>query len=240
MTKNSRIKIAAIGDLHTKEEDSDRFVQLFENISKSADILVLCGDLTDHGLTQQAEALTKNLHFCTIPVVGVLGNHDYENNLQDQIKHILSPVMLIFDKDPIEIKNIGFAGAKGFAGGFDDHMLGPFGEEPLKKFVQEAIGESLVLENQLSQLHTLKKVVVLHYAPIVETVIGEPLQIHPFLGSSRLVEPINRFKVNAVFHGHAHFGSAEGKTLTGIPVYNASIFVQERRNKKKPYILVEI
>ena len=138
-----------------------------------------------------------------------------------------------------EIKGVGFAGVKGFGGGFDGKMLDAFGESPIKAFVQEAVEQSMRLEHALKSLETRRSVVVLHYAPIAETVAGEPEQIFPFLGSSRLAETIDRFDtIRAVFHGHAHHGTYQGKTRRGTPVFNVA--AQIPKPTGKPYALIEV
>jgi Icc-related predicted phosphoesterase len=129
----------------------------------------------------------------------------------------------VLDGDAHEVAGIGFAGVKGFAGGFGPRALGPWGEPAIKSFVHEAVNEALKLEAALARLRTPHRIAVLHYAPIMATVSGEPPEIYPFLGSSRLEDPLNRYPVSAVFHGHAHRGSLEGRTREGSPVYNVAM-----------------
>ncbi|MBI2074941.1 MAG: metallophosphoesterase [Candidatus Levybacteria bacterium] len=237
----NKTRIAAIGDIHMNKEVAGTFRKLFDEISQKAQVLVISGDLTAHGHEEEAKILARELSYCKIPVVGVLGNHDYENGRQEEIRKILSATgMFILEEEPHVINKIGFVGTKGFGGGFDNHMLGMFGEKAIKQFVQESISETLKLENALLKLTTEKKIVVLHYSPIRQTVEGEAREIYPFLGSSRLVEPIDNFNVTAVFHGHAHSGTLEGKTLKGIPVYNVALPLRKRLNKKQPYVLIEV
>lgn len=241
MKNESKLKIAAIGDLHMQESLVGSFRPLFTEISQKADVLLLCGDLTDHGHTEEAELIKEELKSCSIPILAVLGNHDYANDLQGEIKKILSPETLtILDERPIIINGVGFAGVKGFGGGFDNRMLGSFGEERIKQFVFETVGEVLKLENALSELETEKKVVLLHYAPIRQTVVGEPEEIFPFMGSSRLSEPVDFYNATAVFHGHVHHGTSEGETAKGIPVYNVTMALRARINPDEPYLLIEI
>ena len=236
----NKIRIAAIGDLHVRMQNNI-FREIFEEISRNADVLVLCGDLTDHGDPKEAEVLIEELESCKIPVVAVLGNHDYDRGLQEEITTILKRGRVsILQNEPCEINGVGFAGVKGFAGGFDKYMLSPFGEELIKKFVFESVNEAMQLEKQLADLKSAKKIVVLHYSPIKETVKGEPEEIMPFIGSSRLAEPIDHFGASLVLHGHAHRGSPTGKTLRGIPVYNVSLPVMMRINPQQPYFLGEI
>ena len=240
--KPDSLRVAAIGDLHVHQNSPDSLQPLFEKISQVADVLALCGDLTHLGLPPEAEKLANDLRACKIPVVAVLGNHDYQSGQQEQIKKILcaAKVNLLEETETFEVKGVGFAGAKGFGGGFDKHMLTPFGEESIKHFVNEAVNESLRLEVALNGLRTEKTVVVLHYSPIAATVLGEPPEIFPFLGSSRLAETIDHFDVNAVFHGHAHHGSYAGKTTKGTPVYNCCMQLMARAHPDQPFALVEI
>jgi Icc-related predicted phosphoesterase len=193
-------------------------------------------------LPQEAERLVVELRSCRIPVVAVLGNHDYQSGQAEEVKKILreGKVVVLDETETFELKGVGFAGAKGFGGGFDKHMLTPFGEEPIKHFVSEAVNEALRLEVALNSLRTEKTVVVLHYAPIAATVAGEPPEIFPFLGSSRLAETIDHFDVDVVFHGHAHHGSFQGRTTKGIPVYNCCLQLVEKICPEQPFALVEV
>jgi Icc-related predicted phosphoesterase len=237
------VRIAAIGDLHYSRTSSPGSLQpLFSQIAESADILVLCGDLTDYGLAEEARAFAREVTSAPrIPTVAVLGNHDFESNQQDEIRKILIDAgMTPLDGDSTEIHGIGFAGVKGFAGGFGRRALGPWGEEIVKKFVHEALDEALKLESALARLRNDHLIAVLHYAPIQETVEGEPREIFPFLGCSRLEEPIGRFPVSAVFHGHAHHGRAEGRTAKNVPVYNVSMSLMREHFPERPFRLIEI
>lgn len=230
-----------MGDLHIQEDSGESFRQIFKEVSKKADILLLCGDLTHTGLPKEAEVLSEQLSFCKIPIIGVLGNHDYTNNQHEEIKKILSAQhMFVLGNEPYIFKQVGFAGVKGFAGGFDNHLTAPFGEQILKQFVYEAISEAIKLEEALAKLETEKKVVVLHYSPIRQTVVGESLEIYPMLGTSRLIEPIENYNVSAVFHGHAHHGTPQGKTTGGIPVYNVAFPLLSKIQPHQPYMLIEV
>ena len=218
------MRVAAVGDVHCSKGSAGKIAPLFADLAARADALVLAGDLTDYGLPEEAQVLAKELAGVTVPVVAVLGNHDFESGKQDEVKSILQDAGVhMLDGDAQEIDGVGFAGVKGFCGGFGERALGPWGEDAIKRFVQEAVDEALKLETALARLRTAIRVVVLHYAPIEETVRGEPPQIYPFLGCSRLAEPIDRYHTRAVFHGHAHYGSAEGRTKAGVPVYNVSL-----------------
>ena len=224
VTDAGKIKVAAIGDLHVGENLTHPYRDLFSRISQEADVLVLCGDLTNFGKTPEAEILAEDLHACTIPVVGVLGNHDYECGQPQEVIRILHQAGLkVLDGEAYEIAGVGFAGAKGFIGGYGRHMLSAFGEPEVKAFVQAAVDENLKLESSLRMLRTERTMVVLHYSPVEATVVGEPPEIFPFLGSARMGETIDRFDgVRCVVHGHAHRGAPEGRTPGGIPVYNVA------------------
>lgn len=218
------MRVAAVGDLHCTKTSQGKLAPLFAQLATRADALVLAGDLTDYGLPEEAQILARELAAAKVPIVAVLGNHDFESGKQDEVKRILQEAGVnMLDGDACEIEGVGFAGVKGFAGGFGERALGPWGEDVIKRFVQEAVDESLKLEAALARLRTAIRVVVLHYSPVEDTVRGEPPTIYPFLGCSRLAEPIDRYHARVVFHGHAHYGSAEGRTKGGIPVYNVSL-----------------
>jgi Icc-related predicted phosphoesterase len=235
------ITLAAIGDLHVTEGSVQPFRDMFAEISEKADALALCGDLTNFGRVSEAEILAEDLAACTIPVVAVLGNHDFESGHADQVSRILEQAgVTMLGEQAVVIEGVGFAGTKGFIGGFGRGELGAFGEGAIKTFVGEALEEARILENALRSLRTDRAVAVLHYAPIVETVEGEPLEIYPFLGCSRLADAVDRFdNVKAVVHGHAHRGAYSGRTPRGIPVFNCAQFVVEPAFGR-PYALLEI
>jgi Icc-related predicted phosphoesterase len=237
------VRVAAIADLHYGRTAPQGSLQpLFSQISDTSDVLVICGDLTDYGLVEEARALTREITTgIKIPVVAVLGNHDYESGQQEEIKKIFVDAgVVLLDGDTTEIHGIGFAGVKGFAGGFGRRALGPWGEEIMKKFVHEAVAEALKLESALARLRTQRLIAVLHYSPIQETVEGEPREIFPFLGCSRLEEPLTRFPVSAVFHGHAHHGRIEGRTRSNAPVFNVSMALMRETFPDRPFRLVEV
>jgi len=140
----------------------------------------------------------------------------------------------VLDGDACEVHGVGIAGVKGFGGGFGKRALGPWGETIIKQFVREAVDEALKLEAALARLRTTHLVALLHYSPIQQTVEGEPLEIYPFLGSSRLEEPINRYPVSLVVHGHAHRGQLQGRTKSGVNVYNVSMPLLSRTFTDRP------
>jgi Icc-related predicted phosphoesterase len=242
MPPKDTVRIAALGDLHYGRTTPPGSLQsLFAQINDSADILALAGDLTDYGLVEEARAFVKELiPAVKIPIVAVLGNHDFESGQQAEIVKILADAgVTTLDGETTEIHGIGFAGIKGFCGGFGRRALGPWGEDIIKRFVHEAVDEALKLEAALARLRNDQIVALLHYAPIQATVEGEPLDIYPFLGCSRLEDPITRFPVNAVFHGHAHHGAAEGRTRTNVPVFNVSASLMREVFPDRPFRLIE-
>lgn len=238
----NKVRIAAVGDIHCTRTSQGVFQPLFTQASEMADVLLLCGDLTDYGLPEEAHVLAKELAAVKVPVLGVLGNHDFEGGKHEEVNQILCDAgLLMLDGDAYEIEGVGFAGVKGFGGGFGRGTLAPWGEPVVKAFVQEAIDEVLKLERAVARLRMDNRIVVLHYSPVQATVEGEPLEIFPFLGTTRLEEPLARHGVTAVFHGHAHRGTFEGKTATGIPVYNVSMpLVQKQFPDKSPFYIYEV
>jgi Icc-related predicted phosphoesterase len=236
------MKLAATGDLHFGKASAGMFQPLLSQIATDADVLLLAGDLTDYGTPDEARGLVKELSASVrIPIVAVLGNHDFEGGAEQEIQQILvDHGVCVLDGDTCEVQGVGFAGVKGFAGGFGRRALGPWGEPIIKQFVHEAVNEALKLESALARLRTEKKIVLLHYAPIEGTVEGEPREIFPYLGCSRLEEPLGRYAVSAVIHGHAHNGQLEGKTSTNVPVYNVAYTLMKRMKPERPYLLLEI
>lgn len=234
------LRIAATADLHYEKHSRGTLHDAFAEISRSSDILLLCGDLTDYGLPEEAEELVADIRAAVrIPILAVLGNHDFESSQPESISKVLDDAGVnVLNGEAIEIGGVGFAGIAGFGGGFGRRMLNAWGEPLIKQFVQESITHAVRLEQALGKLQTEKRIVVLHYSPIRATLEGEDPEIYAFLGSSRLEEPINRFKVTAVFHGHAHNGILDGRTSTGIPVYNVS--APALRKTGKPYRVVEL
>ena len=218
------LRIAAVGDIHYDGSSTGATRELFAEVHKSADVLVLCGDLTTHGRADQMRSFVQELQGVEVPIVCVLGNHDYESSEEAECTRILCDAGVhVLDGTHVVIEGVGFAGTKGFAGGFGRGALGPFGEPLIKEFVNAALDEALKIEKAMRQLSTETKVVILHYAPIVDTVLGEPEVIFPFLGSSRLVGPLDTLGAAVVVHGHAHHGALEGQTPGGVPVYNVAL-----------------
>lgn len=242
MALSEKIRLAAVGDTHCTKSSAGTLRGMFAQANEAADILLLCGDLTDYGLPEEAHVLAEELSHVSIPIIAVLGNHDHESGQQGEVCKILSSAgVKVLDGEACEIHGVGFAGVKGFAGGYGRRALGPWGEAVFKDFVKEALQEALKLESALAKLRTTQRIALLHYSPIEATVQGEPLEIYPFLGTSRLEEPLIRYPVTAVFHGHAHRGSLEGKTVNNIPVYNvAKPLLTRTYPDRPPFKILEI
>ncbi|HEX7091210.1 MAG TPA: metallophosphoesterase, partial [Longimicrobiales bacterium] len=206
-----RLRVAAVGDLHFDATLQGTLVDLFSAVNAQADILALCGDLTTHGHPDHMRALMREMAGVEIPIVAVFGNHDHEHEATAELTEILvERGVHVLDGGQVVIQGIGFAGAKGFAGGFGRGALAPFGEKLIKDFVSAAIEEAIKLETALRTLTTEVKVVLMHYSPVVDTLEGEPEYVYPFLGSSRLLEPLETHGATVIFHGHAHAGKLEG------------------------------
>lgn len=245
MEEKRKTRIAAVADIHVKETDKGKWVSCFKEASRQADVLLICGDLTDTGDEVEAQVLAEELKSCTVPVVAVLGNHDYEKGRHKLIRQIVQNEHVhILNGESIVIAGVGFAGVKGFGGGFDGHMLSMFGEGAMKAFVQEAVDEALHLDRALARLDAedpdIKKIAVLHYSPIKDTVVGEPEAIFPFLGCSRLAEPLSRRGVIAAFHGHAHVGTLEGEASGGVKVFNVAKPILLKAGYTTPFYLFEV
>jgi Icc-related predicted phosphoesterase len=231
-----------MADLHYGAPTCGSLEGPLAHVARHADVLLLCGDLVDYGLPEESRGLGRALAAVPIPMIAVLGNHEHESGQVAEVQAILQDAgVRILDGDAIEIRGVGFAGVKGFGGGFGERALQPWGEETIKRFVREAVEEALKLESALAKLRTDRRISLLHYAPVESTVAGEPPEIFPFLGSSRLEEPLNRFAVTAVFHGHAHRGRPEGRTSQDIPVYNVAMpLLRQLAPDQPPVRLIEV
>ena len=230
------LRIGAIADIHYERDSCGEREELFTRISAETDVLVICGDLTSYGLKREAEVLAADLQaYVDVPLIVVLGNHDYEDGQAEAIREVIEEAgAFVLDGEAITVEGVGFAGVRGFGGGFDDWAVGAWGEDALKQFVQEGVSEAMKLEEALSRLQTERCVVLTHYAPIRETVEGESPEIFPFLGSSRLEEALEGFEVEVAFHGHAHVGAPAGHTSEDVPVYNVSLPVLEEAYPDRP------
>jgi uncharacterized protein len=235
------LRVAAAADIHAREDDAGRLHALVRDVAQDADVLVLGGDLTDLGRLEQAEVLLEAFDDCSIPVIATLGNHDYESGNAEEISRLLAESRVhLLDRSSVVIDGVGFSGVKGFGGGFDGTLINSFGEGIFKAFVSEGILESEALKNELRELGTERRVAVLHYAPIRETVEGEPPEIYAFLGTSRLGAALDEGGAAVAFHGHAHNGAFKGETPGGVPVFNVSLPVLEQEGLEKPYHVVEV
>ncbi|MGV3572714.1 MAG: metallophosphoesterase family protein [Ramlibacter sp.] len=236
------VRFAVVGDIHVTKDSAGALRGFFAQAGEAADALLLCGDLTDYGTADEAKVLAEELAAVSVPIVAVLGNHDFESGTPEVVCEVLTKAgVRVLDGEACEIEGVGIAGAKGFAGGFGRGSLGAWGEPIIKMFVQEALQEAMKLEAALAKLRTPRRIALLHYSPIAGTVQGEPVEIFPFLGSSRLEDPLLRYPVDAVFHGHAHRGTLEGKTINGVPVFNvARPLLLRSRPDQPPFLLYEV
>lgn len=244
MDKKQRTRIAAVGDIHVKEDQKGKWSPYFQMLCDQADVLLLCGDLTDTGKPEEAAVLLEELKDCEVPVIGVLGNHDFQSGKDKEVAALLKEGMALLDGDWMVVNGVGFAGIKGFSGGFGRYKMPAYGEEMNKVYVQEVIKEAEKLDKALQELESekgnIKKVAVLHYSPVEETLVGEPIQIYSYLGSSYLEEPLDRHRVEVAFHGHAHAGALKGCTGGGIEVFNVSVPVLRANGFKVPFYFYEV
>jgi Icc-related predicted phosphoesterase len=235
------MRIAAVADLHYSPQTYDKIRDPMSHVRDDADVLVLAGDLTNFGRVAEMESLLTMLMRLRVPIVAVLGNHDFESGQQIELMKLMSNEGIkVLDGSGYERDGVGFAGTKGFLGGFGRGTLTAFGEPEVKTFVQAALDEALKLERAMAQLRAERRVVVLHYAPIGDTVKGEPVEIYPYLGNSRLAEVVDRHGANLVLHGHAHHGSPDGRTTAGIPVHNVALPILQATGVATPYRLFEV
>jgi Icc-related predicted phosphoesterase len=235
------MRIAATADLHYSPQSYDHIREPLAHVRDEADVLVIAGDLTNYGKPQEMHSLLNALVRLRLPIIAVLGNHDYESSCEEELMKMMTDEGIkVLDGSSYERDGVGFAGAKGFIGGFGRGVLTAFGEKEIKAFVQASLDETLKLERALSMIRTEKIVIVTHYAPICETVLGEPQEIWPYLGSSRLAEVIDRHGAKLALHGHAHHGKPEGKTSGGVPVHNVALSLLMQHNGGKPYKVFDV
>jgi Icc-related predicted phosphoesterase len=235
------MRIAASADLHFTPQTYEKLKDQFERVRDDADVLVLAGDLTNYGEPEEMEPLLNVLVRLRLPTVVVLGNHDYESGKEEELrKMLIGGGVKVLDGSGYERDGVGFAGTKGFVGGFGRGMLTAFGEREIKDFVKVSVDEAMKLERGMSQLRTGKRVVVVHYSPIAETVQGEAPEIYPFMGTSRLAEVIDRHGADLVVHGHAHHGKADGKTVGGVPVHNVAIALLQAQQPSAVYRVFDV
>jgi uncharacterized protein len=235
------MRIAATADLHYSPQSYDHIREPLAHVRDEADVLVIAGDLTNYGKPEEMHSLLNALVRLRLPIVAVLGNHDYESSCEQELMKMMTDEGIkVLDGSSYERDGVGFAGAKGFIGGFGRGVLTAFGEKEIKAFVQASLDETLKLERALSMIRTEKIVIVTHYAPISETVLGEPQEIWPYLGSSRLAEVIDRHGAKLALHGHAHHGRPDGKTSGGVPVHNVALSLVMQHNGGKPYKVFDV
>jgi Icc-related predicted phosphoesterase len=235
------MRIAATADLHFTAARHSALLDQFNHVRDVADVLVLAGDLTNDGQPDEMEPLLNVVVRSRVPTVVVLGNHDYESGKQAELTRMMANAGIkVLDGTAYERDGIGFAGTKGFVGGFGRGVLTAFGEPEIKQFVQASIDEALKLERAMAQLRAQKRIVVLHYSPVAATVQGEPPEIFPFLGTSRLAEVVDRHGADMVLHGHAHHGQMEGRTTAGIPVHNVAITLLQAQQPASAYRVFDI
>ncbi len=235
------MRIAATADIHFSPQSYDPIREAMSRVRDEADVLILAGDLTNFGTPEEMQSLLNALVRLRIPIVAVMGNHDYESGQEQELmKMMIAEGIKVLDGSSYERDGVGFAGAKGFFGGYGRGALTSFGEPQVKAFVQAGVDEAMKLERALSQLRAEKRVVITHYSPVADTVKGEPQEIYPYLGSSRLSEVMDRFGAQLAVHGHAHHGSLEGKTTGGIPVYNVALSLLQRQDPPAVYRIFDI
>lgn len=230
------MRIAATADLHVQQGETGWISELLEKAGREADTLVICGDLTHNGSSNEAEAVAQTLEGSPIPVIATLGNHDHEGGVVHEVSRRLSEAgVRVLDRSMTEIGGVGFCGVKGFCGGYSPYPVEAFGEPLLKAFVAESIADATALRNELINLPTSYRVALLHYSPVRGTLAGEPPELYPFLGTGRLGEALDEGGATVAFHGHAHHGSFRGETPGGVLVYNVSVPVMG-----EPYHLLEV
>src|SRR6266481_2205316 len=235
------MRIAASADFHFTPARFSALHDQLNHVRDEADVFVLAGDLTNYGRPEEMEPLLNVLVRLRVPTIVVLGNHDYESGREADLMKMLSQEGIkVLDGSAYERDGVGFAGTKGFIGGFGRGVLTAFGEPEIKTFVRAGIDEALKLERAMSQLRTKKRVVVLHYSPIAGTVEGETPEICPFMGTSRLAEVVDRHGADFVVHGHAHHGKLDGKTTAGVPVHNVAITLLQAQTPPAVYRIFEI
>ena len=235
------MRIAATADLHFSPQSFAKLKDQFERVRDDADVLVLAGDLTNYGQPSEMESLLNVLVRLRLPTVAVLGNHDFECGKEEELgRMVVAAGIKLLDGSAYERDGVGFAGTKGFVGGFGRGVLTAFGEREIKDFVRASVDEALKLERAMSQLQAQKRVVVLHYSPIAETVQGEAPEIFPFMGTSRLGEVVDRHGADLVVHGHAHHGRTCGRTTTGVPVHNVAISLLQAQEPSMVYRVFDV
>lgn len=222
----SQLRVAAVGDLHASDEHREHLERAFASL-EDVDLVLLAGDLTTHGLVDEAGVLASACERARAPVAAVLGNHDHHSGLQDEIGAVLERSgVVVLDGGHVVLElagmQVGVVGAKGFVGGFPGAEIADFGERLLREVYAQTSREVEALETGLEAIAGCeRRLVLLHYAPTVDTIVGEPEGIWAFLGSGRLAGPIGAHRPDVVLHGHAHHGRPSG-TIGTVPVHNVA------------------
>ena len=222
------IRIAAVGDLHFAEDSAGRLAPYWSRLGEQADVFMLVGDLTNFGTRAQARALADELSVVEVPMVAVMGNHDYHSDEHDEVRSALEAVgVVVLEGNAVTLhvgqRTLGIAGVKGFGGGFPGACGHAFGEPEMKEFMRLTERSAAQLEHALTGLHADYRVALTHYAPVKDTLAGERLEIYPFLGAFQLAEAIDRAGAHLAIHGHAHHGAERGVTPRGVPVRNVAM-----------------
>ncbi|HEX8762034.1 MAG TPA: metallophosphoesterase [Pseudonocardiaceae bacterium] len=226
------LRIAAVGDLHLGTDSRGRWRPALETVDKQADVLLLAGDLTRRGTMQEAQVVADEFSDLPVPVLAVLGNHDYHSDAQDDIAALLEQRGVRVLEGRGEVLDVGgcrlgVAGVKGFGGGFAGKCGSAFGEREMKAFIKHSELVAVQLADALRTVEDADVLVALtHYSPVPDTLRGEPPEIYPFLGAYQLAEAIDSARggagVDLAVHGHAHFGCEQGCTLGGVRVRNVA------------------
>ncbi|WP_228975809.1 metallophosphoesterase [Streptomyces sp. DH12] len=224
------IRVAAVGDIHLSPESAGALRPAFETLGDCADLLLLAGDLTRHGTVEEARVVAGEVAGLPVPVVAVLGNHDYQSDLEDEVTGLLEEAGVTVLEGggtvvTVDGTRVGIAGTKGFGGGFAGRSGGEFGEPEMKSFIRytrrcaDGLGASL---RRLEEDGCAVRIALTHYSPVPDTLAGEPLEIYPFLGSYLLAEAVDDAGADLAVHGHAHMGSEHGMTGGGVRVRNVA------------------
>lgn len=221
------IRVAAVGDVHLGLDSAGTLAPHLQHLGERADLFLIAGDLTKHGDPAEAAVLAAELRDVSVPIVCVLGNHDYHCDAEDVVRKVMEDAGVtvlecehaVYELDGV---SVGVAGTKGFGGGFPGASAADFGEPEMKAFVSHGRRMGAGLEEQLDAMDVDIKIALTHFAPVEETLQGERLEIYPFLGSYFLAEAIDRAGADVAFHGHAHLGTEKGRTPGGVPVRNVA------------------
>jgi Icc-related predicted phosphoesterase len=221
------IRIAAVGDVHAGEDSVGAIAPSFRGIDDLADVLLLAGDLTKWGDPREAQVLVGELEDVNVPIVAVLGNHDHHLDRSQGVRDVLEAGgITVLEGETAEFEiaglTVGIAGVKGFGGGFAGAHATDFGEPEMKAFIRHTQAIAASLAGAMAGLRTDVRIALMHYAPVKETLRGEPPEIYPFLGSYLLGEAVDVRGADLILHGHAHRGVEKGMTPGGVAVRNVA------------------